>query len=229
LPDRRYYLVDPKLYLDYSKNVVRDTITCSRNENHMRPGARSNPLIVEAKSKVFPELLDSWAGDLLVREDKLPALEGLTGFAFREAFLEHPAHWKGVPRYVELRVTGFGGVLPARGLRASDKCEVCHMLDFENTPDFRFQLPEGNSGGDLFRAWPLLSVIYASQRFADAFSDPERKNCFIPLAENELLGESLTCEWLSNLYPGEEVDEIHRRYGAEMDRLAGPFAPAPRR
>jgi hypothetical protein len=221
LTDQPYYLVDPMLYLDYSKEVTRDTISCSVDTEHMRPGRRSDPLIVKAKSKGLPELLDSWAGDLLVREDKLPALRGLTGFAFQEAFLEHPAHWKDVPQYFELKVTGFGGVLPARGLTAAEKCKVCDMLDFDVAPGFRFQVPQANSGEDLFRLWPILSMVFASQRFTEAFSDQVRKNSFTPLEKAEFTGSSHTCDWLSHLYDKEKVDEILARYGTAMDRLAG--------
>jgi hypothetical protein len=216
-----YFGIDTKTYLDYSARMSVETLFCAADDGHTRNGSWSRPLIVKLRGKKrLPEIMESWAGDVLVREDKIGALQGLSGFQLKEAFLEHPSGWKDVPRYLELDVTGFGGVLSREsGLAVEARCAVCQTVDFSVAKRFRFQVPEGSGQTDVFRVWPILSILYVSRRFVEAFSLPERPS-FTPIEEVSFPGNSYSPPRLSDYYERERAEEIEAEFKAAMDSLA---------
>jgi hypothetical protein len=140
-------------------------------------GEKNNnaPLRIEIDPSGILDFTHSWTSDVLIGERIPPLLEKhkIKGFTLRPVAIEFP---KSIttppPRMFHLVPTGWGG-FPAReaGFRLRRVCPQCGRKDVAYDDLRRLADPSAGDGSDIFTVWPMIKVIFVSERFAQFCRD----------------------------------------------------------
>lgn len=175
---------------EWDRNVRLDSIRCSKDAGHARPGRRLTDLSVRLTSTVVSDFVWTWHSECLIRDHVLAAFreQGFTGFDVRSVAARYKrrgdrrdpcddnpgvetrvASQTEVPRLWELVVTGWGGAAPPEsGVHLASTCDACGLLVYSGITDPQRLIDASQwDGSDFFMVWPLPLYIFVTDRVAE--------------------------------------------------------------
>lgn len=202
-----------------------ESIKCSVDSGHLRPGRRLGELSIILPEIVAPDFQWTWTSECLIHDHVLEVFRdlNLTGFdvkpckaRFRSDVGRKP------PRLWEFIVTGWGGIASeTSGIRLISSCDGCNHQVYSTYCDAKKLIDaERWDGSDFFIVWPLPKFIFMTDRVASIIREAKWQDVqILSLADLEVRAEAKRSytDTGSTLSPGRlsyfMPDERARRLG----------------
>ena len=213
----RLYDAEKNPNAEQAKGVLyEDSVTCKKNEGHLRAGKRIGNLIIKLPTSRIRDFVWTWYSDCIIT-DKVTALfrqAGFTGYELRQVtvakiykyheekditFINGKA-WGitkitrdrkpiPIPPLWELVVIGKGGdAHPKSGIKIKYECKSCGLIEYTDFGKGLYVDEAQWDGSDFFTIWPLPKFILVTERVKNFVEENKLTNCiFTPI--EELIGE----------------------------------------